>query len=126
MRVSVYSTSLLMHCIARFPLAVVALSLLLHSSDVLASAPLCGASVDDAIAAAEKSLATNDENGKGRALTCLLEAVQLLNAQSHASPVGIGDPVAIAGFMNAIVDLLAEQDPTFRDRFTRKLKADKP
>jgi hypothetical protein len=62
------------------PLAAVAVLFLLHSANVLAFAAPCGASADEAIAAAEKALVSNDDANQKHALHCLLEAVKDLNA----------------------------------------------
>ena len=93
MFIAAYSETLLM----RFPfltsLAVIALPFLLHTSTVLAADTPCGTSAKDAIAAAEKSLASNDENSQALVLACLLAAVKDLNAHRSDAVRSDGTPI---------------------------------
>lgn len=121
------SRLLLMRYRTFFSIALLAISFLLHSSDVLASPPSCGASVDDAIAATEKAIAAKDAKDREPTLACLTEAVKRIAARStgtNNSDTASGSPVA--AYINAMMDTLAENDPTFRDRFLKKLKLEKP
>lgn len=108
-----------------FSIAVLAI-FLLHSFDVRASAQPCGTSFDNAIAAAE-NFSTAGGAETANALPCLVAAMKRLNAQSaDTKPVGGNTGSPVATYLNAIVETLSEGDPSFRDRFMKKLKAVKP
>jgi hypothetical protein len=108
-------------------MAIVATIFFLHNPVAIAAEPSCGVSTYDAIAAAQKALAEKSDKSQALALACLLEAVKDMNTPSSDVVRGeVPSPPVFVTYMNALVDTLAEDDATFSDRLSKKLKAGKP
>ena len=86
-----------MHRKSNYFLAVLAVLILLHSYNVSAAEPSCGASTKDAIAEAENALAAKNDNGQARALACLIEAVK----QIRRTDAVCGDGNTVIHFQGA-------------------------